>query len=117
LKSGVVEGATSIANDAQAKLSQIGSQLKIDTKPWEILPIFDSFAPGIIGFLILLSSLIHGWRYSLFAIAAAAACFFGSLLGVPSIGPIPNHWVSAAIAIVLLVVGLALGRMPRKSDS
>jgi tRNA A-37 threonylcarbamoyl transferase component Bud32 len=117
LKSGVVEGATSMANDAQAKLSKIGSQLKFDTRPWAILPFFDSFAPGVIGLLILLSSVIYGWRYSLFAIAAAAVCLFGSGVGVPSLGPIPSHWISAAAAAILLVVGLALGRMPQRSTS
>lgn len=116
LRGGVVEGAASIANDAQAKLTQVGSQLESNTKPWAILPVFDSFAPGVIGFLILLSSFISGWRYSLFAIAAAAVCLFGSGLGVPSLGPVPNHWISAAIAAVILVVGIALGRMSQTSD-
>jgi eukaryotic-like serine/threonine-protein kinase len=100
--------------DAQNKTQEIAKQLSQPTRPWRIVPLFDSFAPGLVGILILMSSLVYGWRYSIFAVSAAVLVMLGSSLGVPQIGPIHATWVSAGIAVALLIVGLALGRTPEK---
>jgi serine/threonine protein kinase len=76
--------------------------------------LFDSPAPGFIGLLILASSMLFGWKYSLFALPAAAIVLLGPSFGVPSLGF--SHgasWLSAGISVAILGVGLILGRTKR----
>ncbi len=103
--------------NAQDKGQEIVKQLSQPTKPWSMIPLFDSFSPGVVGVLILLSSLVYGWRYSIFAVSAATIVLLGSTFGVPQIGPIHANWMSGGIAIILLTVGLAIGRTPEKKLS
>ncbi len=81
----------------------------VATKPlqWPIVGTwFNSFAPGFIGLLVLVSGIIiSGWRYSLFAIPAAAMTLLGPGLGVPSI-VLPSAWICAVAALLLLSVGV-----------
>jgi|GEM_PF-1943307 len=90
---------------------------KGSTKPLDLPAIdglFDSLAPGFIGLLILGSGLIFGWKYSLFAIPAAAVVLLGPSFGVPSLGFSQGApWLSAGISVAILGVGLILGRTKR----
>ena len=76
--------------------------------------LFDSLALGFVGLLILASSLLFGWMYSLFAIPAATAVLLGSSFGVPSLGfPQCAQWLSAGISVAILGLGFILGRTKR----
>ncbi len=104
---------TALLTDQDQSIGQQMEQNPAATRPLQ-LPIvggwFDSFAPGLIGLVILGSGIIvSGWRFSLFAIPAAALTLLGPRLGVPSI-VIRSEWVSAAAALLLLSLGLLLHR-------
>jgi hypothetical protein len=75
------------------------------------LGLFNSFAQGLVGLLIVANSLAYGWRHSIFAIIAAVIAMFGASFGIPSVGPISSAWLSGLIAIGVLVVGMYLGKM------
>jgi len=87
------------------------------TKPLNLPVIghfFDSPAPGFVGLLILASSLLFGWKYSLFAIPAAAVVLLGPSFGVPSLGLSQGaQWLSAGISVAILGIGFILGRTKR----
>ncbi|TWT80713.1 Serine/threonine-protein kinase PknB [Planctomycetes bacterium CA13] len=101
-----------VSDPSQAAMA-VASRLS-ETSPLSLPVIgmlFDSFAPGLIGLLVLGSSLVYGWKYSLFAIPAAVIALLGPSLGVPSLGVAHGAaWISAAISFAILIVGLILGR-------
>ena len=104
---------TALLTDQDQSIDQQMEQNPAATKHLE-LPIvggwFNSFAPGLIGLVILGSgSIVSGWRYSSFAIPAAALALLGPDLGVPSF-VIPSVWISAVAALLLLSFGMLLHR-------
>ena len=75
--------------------------------------LFDSSASGIIGLLILASCVLSGWRFSLFALPAAAITLLGAHVGIPSLGFQQGaQWLSAALGLGILLMGLLFGRSP-----
>ena len=73
---------------------------------------FTSFAPGMMGLLLIGSALIYGWRYSIFAISAGAITLLGpGLMIEPVLGSMQGaSWLAFGLGFLILVVGLALGR-------
>lgn len=66
-------------------------------------PYFHSFAPGILGLLIMASGvLISGWRFSVFAIAATGVTL---VLPATTLLPFAADWISLAIGIGILALG------------
>lgn len=118
------EQATNPATDKQEELVAASGELTSTVKKMASsfgnmqplnLPIvgqlFDSSAPGVIGLLILASCVLPGWRYSLFALPAAAITLLGAHVGIPSLGfQQGTQWLSAAAGLGILLMGLLLGR-------
>ncbi|MCC7334305.1 MAG: serine/threonine protein kinase [Pirellulaceae bacterium] len=121
------EQAAKHAADKQEELVAASSELKStvnkmasslgNTQPLNVPVIgrlFDSSASGIIGLLILASCVLSGWRYSLFALPAAAITLLGAHVGIPSLGFQQGaQWLSAALGLGILLMGLLFGRSPK----
>lgn len=70
---------------------------------------FSSFAPGVMGLLILMSSLVGSWRLTIPALIAAAVTLLSPQLGVPSLGL--EHgaaWIGCAMGIGVLLLPLVV---------
>jgi serine/threonine protein kinase len=100
-------------------LGQLGKSLgstlgTVKTKPLDLPvvgPFFQSFAPGVIGLLIMASCLIIGWRYSIFAALAAISVLLAPGLPLPAIPFLGGRETMGLLAgVVVLMVGLVLGR-------
>ena len=101
--------------EGQAVATKVGQQvgnLIGKTKPLDFPMIgsyFTSFAPGIIGLLIMLSSLVGSWRLTIPALSAAAVTLLSPMLGLPSFGL--EHgaaWLGCAIGVALLLLPVVL---------
>lgn len=101
--------------EGQAVATKVGQQMGNligKTKPLDfpmIGSLFTSFAPGIIGLLIMLSSLVGSWRLTIPAVLAAAATLLGPMLGLPSFG-LENGaaWLGCVIGVALLLLPVVL---------
>ena len=72
---------------------------------------FNSLNAGIAGILLLISSLFRGWPMSIFLLPAATIAMCGPALGMPSIAALGGaQATSAALAIVLALIGFVAGR-------
>lgn len=97
---------------AAAKVSkQVGNVIG-KTKPLD-LPLvgafFSSFAPGIMGLLIVVSSLVGSWRLSIVAVLAAAITLLSPQLGVPSLGLDQGAaWIGCALGTGLLLLPIVV---------
>lgn len=105
--------ASKLGDQAALVTSALNKRLG-ETKPLMIPLIgnwFTTFAPGLLGMLILMSSLFYGWRFSIFAIPAAVIGLLGPQFGIPSLGLANGSaWLSNGIGVGLLLLGLLLGR-------
>jgi hypothetical protein len=71
--------------------------------------IFNSFAPGLAGIMLLLASLWRGAKLSLLTIPAAAVMVAGPLMAIPEIAGASPQIVSMAAGGVLAALGFFLG--------
>ncbi len=66
---------------------------------------------GVAGLILLASSLFPGLRMALFAFPAALVALLGAQLGIPSAGEmVPATWIASGVGILVMGVGLFLGR-------
>jgi tRNA A-37 threonylcarbamoyl transferase component Bud32 len=78
--------------------------------PVQYTKLIVGYGVGAAGLILLISSLVAGWKIALFAIPGAAIAWFGATLGVPSVGPLDGAMLSSAIGGGLLVIGILLAR-------
>lgn len=107
----VVAGKISEQGQAIFEASKGAEPLRPGLLPAPVASLFHDFNPGLAGLLLLASSLFRGWRMSLFLIPAALIAVMGDRLGMPSIGPLSARHASAAVAVVVGVLGLWFGRV------
>jgi hypothetical protein len=125
LSSEQIQRVSSMAKEASQSLQQSGtadlktlgtSVLNTGTSQPLNLPVvgqyFNSFAPGVLGLMILLSAAISGWRFSIFAIAAAALTLLLPVyVTLPEIRSFrTGPWIALAAGIVIMVVGWLMCR-------
>jgi eukaryotic-like serine/threonine-protein kinase len=72
--------------------------------------LFNSFAPGLAGFALLLSSLWRGAKISLLMIPAASLMVAGPLMAIPEVAGVPPQMVSMAGGGLLAMIGFYVGR-------
>jgi len=80
--------------------------------PW-IGPWVSSYAAGVAGLLLIIAAGVSSWRMSLFAYPAAAIALCGAALGIPAVhvpmlGLLSPWLASAAMATILLLLGVFL---------
>ena len=85
------------------------------TKPLQfplIGEFFNSPAPGMMGLLILASSLIYGWRFSIFALPAAGVTLVTAVADrIPGLNSLPlATWIGFAMGLAILGMGMVIGR-------
>ncbi len=94
-----LDAGTTMASEVGKQLGQVIGK----TQPLNF-PIvgayFSTFAPGIIGLLLIVSSGFGTWRWSVFAVAAVVLTLAGAELGLPSLG-IDNGaaWLGSAAGL------------------
>ena len=110
------ENAETASEEAQSHLTALGEALNVKTDPLSF-PIFGglfyNFNALIAGLILVGSTIVFGWRMSLFALPAAFIALCGSSLGIPELIPLDVAHVemtSASIGIGLFVVGIVFGR-------
>lgn len=84
--------------------------LKLPAIPRAITRWFDSFNPGVAGFILIASAFFRGSRMSLFAAPAAAIALFGPAFAPARVAGIDSHYAAMALGGAVFAVGLALGR-------
>ena len=72
--------------------------------------LFNSFSPGIAGLLLVVTATSAGWFMSVLAIPAALITMFGPALGVPTIASISARTISAAVGVIIVLVGMMFFR-------
>jgi hypothetical protein len=66
---------------------------------------FNSFNSGAAGLILILSGFFRSFKIGWFVWPAAALVFAGTLLGIPSIGPVSSSLLSLAAGAALALVG------------
>ena len=112
IQSGGIEGAQAVTSQ---QFSSLTEALNRDSSPLAIPLIgelfFFNFNALIAGLILLSSSIVFGWRMSIFAIPAAAIALWGAEFGIPNIQPIRSvQALSAVIAVAIVVAGFLFGR-------
>lgn len=104
--SDLMEGKTaSIKDTLEAGNAKKSEPLKLPL----IGALFSSFAPGVAGLLLLISTFVSGVRMSLVAIPAALVVLFGQHFGIPGIEAIGGPQTTCyAIGAILVVAGILL---------
>ena len=106
------------ANDAVESAKAQGQKMKDELSAkqtsslWGLFHSFDSLIAGVV---LLLSTIVFGWRMSIFVIPAAIVAMFGSSFGIPDFLPaayqVPYlNTTTALIAIGLFCAGVVFGR-------
>ncbi len=79
--------------------------------PREWTEPFSSFNPGVAGLVLILSSLVGGWKIAAFLFPAAAIMVLGHTTGVPGLlEPMANSVVSLGAGLGLALAGFIFGR-------
>ena len=101
-------------SDSQGLLERMTSWFTNPTKRLGlplIGDLFNSFNPGVVGLLLILSSVFHGWKMALIMWTAALIGLFGHTLGIiRELEPLQPQYVTMAAAGGLGLLGLLLGR-------
>lgn len=106
------EQLRSVASDVSQKLQStdmknLTQAVKLQTAEPLRLPVvgrfFDSWYPGIAGFMLMVLGLFRGWKMSLFALPATALIILGPIYGLPRV-------VMLVIGVAISAAGLVFGR-------
>jgi acyl dehydratase len=89
-----------------ARIHTNDEALRIPGVPESLTRLVSGYGVGAAGLILMVSALVAGSRFALFAIPTATIAWIGPELGIPAIGPLPAQAVSAAIGAGLLVVGM-----------
>ncbi|MGB7158679.1 MAG: protein kinase [Tepidisphaeraceae bacterium] len=102
------------------KIAGVAGQVvdtKVPTKPLElpmvpqfVTGLFDGWAPGVAGAMLVLSALFGGQALGLFIVPAALLTFLGARFGVPPLGPLSSQAVATTIGLVLAAAGFMFAR-------
>ncbi|WP_157665078.1 serine/threonine-protein kinase [Mariniblastus fucicola] len=112
----VVTGETGDASVQAAESAKVAGQEMLASASKTTTPflgLIDSFNPLIAGLILLFSTIVFGWRMSIFVIPAAIIAIFGGAFGIPDLIPfeVPHlNKLTAVIAIGLFLVGIVFGR-------
>lgn len=111
----VTEGTTSLTGSDKSLAASQAVTKEVTQKVGQILSktnplafplvggLFTSFAPGVMGVLVLLSSLVGSWRLTIPATVAAIITLLGPSLGVPGLGLSQGAvWLSCGIGVLIL---------------
>ena len=101
---GTVEGLKDLRIDLSRKTTPLKGL------PAPLASLFSSFAPGVAGLILLITSSFGKTRMAVLAIAGAVVALVGPRLGIPPLGPLDGQTASMAIGGALGVVGLVVGR-------
>lgn len=106
----------SASDIAGQSLSAVRSSLAAETESLNF-PIlggmFYNFNPLAAGLILLASTIIFGWRMSIFALPAAFITMFGQSLGIPELIPLGInhvHITSILIGLGMFSLGVVFGR-------
>ncbi len=104
--------AEAAAHLAKEKLTALSQK---ETSPLDFPvagQLFYNVNPLIAGLILLLSTVVTGWRMALFVIPAAIVTLFGATFGIPTIQTFTPmvHILSGAIGIALFAAGVLLAR-------
>jgi hypothetical protein len=106
------ESTAQVADAAKLKSQELlAAGASKQTTPF--LGFIDSFNPLIAGLVLLFSTIVFGWRVSIFVIPAALIAMFGDSFGIPDLIPfeVPRlNKLTAVIAIGMFLMGIVFGR-------
>jgi membrane protein implicated in regulation of membrane protease activity len=72
--------------------------------------LFDGWAPGIAGAMLVISALFSGPSLGIFLVPAALIMFLGGKYGMPALGPASSQSVATAAGLVLAAIGFMFAR-------
>ena len=113
--SAIQEDGTDAAQDLLTKQAATQQQrLNVETKPLQ-LPLlgsfFYNFNSALAGLILVASTVVFGWRMSLFAVPAALVTMLGETFGIPGLLEVRHlHVLTAVIGIGIFVLGIVFGR-------
>ena len=97
-------------DDVSKVLRADGSEpLKFEELPNFLTRLFAGYAPGMAGFMLLISALAPSWRTAILMPIAAAITLLGPRFGIPDIQPLSSAQVCMAVGGFLGLVALLLG--------
>jgi hypothetical protein len=108
----MLEEMQGLGKETEAK-AEGTTPLSLPGLPEFVANRFNSFKPGVVGLILILTAIFSGWRSGIAAWVGAFVAFGGARFGMPSIGPLTATQISLAIGAVIGVVGAYLLRWRR----
>jgi hypothetical protein len=104
--------ATKITGAAQnvVDTSVQSKPLDLPMVPSFLTRLFDGWAPGIAGAMLVLSAFFSGPSLGIFLVPAALITFLGGKYGMPALGPVSSQSVATGAGLVLAAIGFMFAR-------